>query len=242
MMVVVIDDRENEVVINKLLLKMGDRRYDERGNAEVKRLQSADYIIGDIGIEAKEINDLWRSILGIGRSRTIVAQLADLVATFERPMLVVYGNQIKVYQRPGKRRTNPRQDIARAYAVIKSFKQELYHRFPTIQFMQVDTMDHFVDWIAQTHKNQAIARRLEAPMHVRRTPRVQTDARIAALAAIPGITETHARAMLEMFGSVPRLLRSKTTQKQLMEIPGIGRSKARLILSLRDQYEVNEDE
>ena len=58
MMVVVIDDRENEVVINKLLLKMGDRRYDERGNAEVKRLQSADYIIGDIGIEAKEINDL----------------------------------------------------------------------------------------------------------------------------------------------------------------------------------------
>ncbi len=63
MMVVVIDDRENEVVINKLLLKMGDRRYDERGNAEVKRLQSADYIIGDIGIEAKEINDLWKSIL-----------------------------------------------------------------------------------------------------------------------------------------------------------------------------------
>ena len=129
-MTVVIDDRENPKVINKMLVAFGDQKYNPAGQAIVKRLQAADYIIGDIGIEAKEINDLWQSILGIGRSRTIYAQLQDLCEAFERPMLVVYGTQIKVYQRPGTPRQNNRQVHARAHNVIKSFKQELYHRFP----------------------------------------------------------------------------------------------------------------
>ena len=70
-MMLVIDDRENELVINKIQYRMGD-------DCVVKRLNSADYVIGDLGIEAKEINDLYRSIMGIGRSRTIVGQLVDL--------------------------------------------------------------------------------------------------------------------------------------------------------------------
>ena len=86
-----IDDRENDKVKHKILLRLGDKKHDPKGEAEVRRLKSADYIMGDWGIEAKEINDLYRSILGIGRTRTIAAQLADLSASFDVPMLVVYG-------------------------------------------------------------------------------------------------------------------------------------------------------
>lgn len=235
-MVVVIDDRENPKVINKMLVAFGDRKHNPAGQAEVKRLKAADYIIGDIGIEAKEINDLWMSILGIGRSRTIYAQLADLCEAFERPMLVVYGTKITVYQRPGAPRQNPRQVHARAHNVIKSFKQELYHRFPKIQFMQLNSMDEFVEYIAKVHHLQAIGQRLTAPLEVRKLPS-SLDPRVACLAALPGLTTLHAEALLEKFGSIPKLLRAKTTQSSLMEIDGIGRKKAQTILSLRDLYE-----
>ncbi len=56
----VIDDRENEIVIEKIQRRMVN-------DCVVKRLISGDYIIGDMGIEAKEINDLYRSIMGFGR-------------------------------------------------------------------------------------------------------------------------------------------------------------------------------
>ena len=86
-----IDDRENPKVINSLLMRLGDWSQDNaNGQAKVKRLASSDYAIGQWGIEAKEINDLYKSILGIGRTRTIVDQLIDLQNNFEQPYLVVY--------------------------------------------------------------------------------------------------------------------------------------------------------
>ena len=54
-----IDDRENPKVINKLLMRLGEE------NTQVLRMASSDYRIGSWGIEAKEINDLYRSILGL---------------------------------------------------------------------------------------------------------------------------------------------------------------------------------
>ena len=235
-MVVVIDDRENDTVIHKLYVRLGDRSQDEKGQAQVKRLQVGDYIIGDVAIEAKEINDLWKSILGIGRTRTINAQLADLVENYERPMLVVYGNTIKTYRPPGIRRGNPRQEIARAHSCIKAFKRDLYQRFPTIQFMQLDTMDEFVDWIVNLHQQQTIAGKLSAPTFVRKAKRSTLDPRVAALSGMPGITEEHAENLLSEFGSIPNILKSRTSQASLMAVPGIGRKKAKMILSLRDQY------
>ena len=83
-----IDDRENPKVINKLLMRMGEE------NTQVLRMASSDYRIGSWGIEAKEINDLYRSILGLGRNgRTIVHQLRELQNDFDNPMLVVYGTK-----------------------------------------------------------------------------------------------------------------------------------------------------
>ena len=91
-----IDDRENDKVINKLLMRMG------KNEVKVCRMKASDYTMGTWGIEAKEINDLYRSIMGFGRTRTIVDQLHDLQESCEHPFLVVYGTELKPYI-PGQR-------------------------------------------------------------------------------------------------------------------------------------------
>jgi ERCC4-type nuclease len=48
------------------------------------------------------------------------------------------------------------------------------------------------------------------------------------------VSVNQAEALLEKFGSIPNILKKKTTQKELMDIDGINRRKAKAILSLRD--------
>ena len=117
-----VDDRENPKVVNKLLMRMGNN------NVKVCRMTASDYTIGNWGIEAKEINDLYRSIMGFGRTRTIVDQLQDLQESFENPFLVVYGTELKPYipgGRPGAKAMA--MEMARMKKVIKQFKATFYH-------------------------------------------------------------------------------------------------------------------
>ena len=236
-MVVYVDDRENDLVIHKLIARMGDKKVDPKGHVEIKRLPSADYIMGEWGIEAKEINDLYHSILGHGRSRTIVGQLMDLQDNFEKPMLLVYGTKLKPYVKYGGKRA-AMQEMAKMQRVIKTFKQDFHLKFPKIKFMQVISMDDFIDYIANLHTKLRVvnAASLQPQLHQIRSRSPAADPRIAALIALPGITEHMARDLLSKYGTIPNLLRSRRQQAQLMTIKGIGRKKAKLILSLREKY------
>ena len=213
--------------------------HDEGGHVKVKRLPSADYIIGEIGIEAKEINDLYHSIMGHGRSRTIVGQLVDLQESFERPMLVVYGTKLKPYI-PGNRRPNRAEiakEIRKMNAVIKKFKQNFVIQFPNIQYMEVASMDDMVDWLSSVHHNLRLRRKpISEPKELQRKSNRKVDLRVRVLSAIDGISERAAHDLLKEFGSIPRLLRSRTSQRKLMEIEGVGRKRAKAILSLRERY------
>ena len=230
----VIDDRENDKVIDRLKRRLGS-------DAAVKRLSVGDYVIGSCGVEAKEINDLYRSIMGFGRSRTIISQLVDLQESFEEPMLVVYGTVLKPYL---KGRNNPHslaRERERMEGVIRHFKHTFYHRFPKIRYMEVKTMDEFVDWLVTNHTQMNIvgmAKENEQTANLK--PMGELDPRIAVLSSIQGITPATAELLLEKFGSIPKLLSRKTTQKSLMEIAGIGRKRAKEILSLRDSMNFGE--
>ena len=48
--------------------------------------------------------------------------------------------------------------------------------------------------------------------------------------------QQNAEDLLKEFGSIPKILRTRTTQKSIMEIKGLGRLKAQTILSLREPY------
>lgn len=230
----IVDDRENDLLIHKLYSVMGKK--EDGGHVFVKRLTSADYIMGEIGIEAKEINDLYHSILGHGRSRTIMGQLTDLVNNFERPMLVVYGTKLKPYVKGGGRLAIARE-MKKMAAVIKKFKQNLYLAFPRIQYMELSTMDEMVDWLSSMHHNMRVRGFSTAmPTEVVKKSNRKIDPRVAAISSIEGVSERAAHDLLTEFGSIPRILRSRTSQRQLMRVEGIGRKRAKDILQLRDKY------
>jgi len=235
-MVLYIDDRENDILIHKLFARLGDRDYDKGGLAQVKRLKSGDYIIGKVGIEAKEINDLYNSVLGRGRSRTIADQLYDLKETFDRPILVVYNTKMKPYVPGG--RPNARQfaiETERMRRTVKAFKMNFHLKYTGIDFMHLETMNDFVDYLVTMHTHTQI---IGVDEWVRKEKKIQaTDPSVLALSALPGITEKMAEDLLKRHGSMKDILRLRTSQRSLMETKGIGRGKARCILSMRDKYE-----
>ena len=231
-----IDDRENPKVINKLLMRLGE------DNTQVLRMPSSDYRIGTWGIEAKEINDLYRSILGIGRNgRTIIHQLRELQNDFDNPMLVVYGTKLKPYVHGG--RPSAKQiaiEMSRMKKVNQQFKMTFYQRFPKIKYMELTTMDDFVEWLVINHTQTQVKEATGLNVmekEVRSAAEIgNLDSRVAALSSLKGITPQNAEDILKEFGSIPKLLRSRTTQKSVMEVKGIGRMKAQTILGLRDSY------
>lgn len=235
----IIDDRENEKVVNKLLMRVGDWSLDPKGQAKVMRLKSADYVIGEWGIEAKEINDLYRSIMGFGRNRTIIDQLRDLQENFDRPFLVVYGTKLKPYVRGRPSRQAMAIETTKMKKTIDQFKLTFYQRFPKIRYMELPTMEAFIDFLVLNHTQMTIDGQSglnRIPDFVRHREAKNADDRIKALSSIGGITNTMAIDLLEHFGSIPQILHSRRTQKDLMEVKRIGRTKAKKILDLRKKY------
>jgi len=228
-----VDDRENPKVVNKLLMRMGSDKVN------VCRMKSSDYTMGEWGIEAKEINDLYRSIMGFGRTRTIVEQLRDLEEAYEHPFLVVYGVKLKPYVHHGRPTAQALAvEMARMKKVIKQFKNTFYQRFPKIRYMEVITMDDFVDWLVVNHTQQGLALYRHVVEEKNAVKKSLLDKRIQNLSSVEGVTVIQAEDLLQEFGSIPNILRKGTTQKSLMGIDGITRRKARAILSLREDYEV----
>lgn len=236
----IIDDRENEKVKNKLLMRMGDFSKTQEGRAKIKRLKAADYVIGQWGIEAKEINDLYRSILGIGRTRTILDQLRDLEENFDKPFLVVYNTKLKPYVHGKPTAQRMAIEMSKMQKVINQFKITFYQRFPNIQYMELPTMDAFCDWLVVNHTQMTLdggAQINRLPEFVRKAHSEPVfDDRVAVLTTLAGITPVMAVDLLQKFGSIPQILHSRRTQKALMEVDGIGRKKAQKILALRDKF------
>ena len=106
--------------------------------------------------------------------------------------------------------------------------------------MEFDTMEQFVNFLIINHTQMEIdgAGSIDRlPDFVKKVAKQQTlDDRVAVLSAIPGITPAHAVDLLQRFGKIPTILHSRRNQKDLMEIKGIGRSKAKRILALRDSF------
>ena len=237
-----VDDRESEKVKAKLLMRLGDADLGKDGNMKVRRLPTGDYVMGTWGIEAKEINDLYRSIIGMGRNRTIVDQLRDLQDDFENPILVVYGTKYKPYV-VGKGTPNSKSmaiELARMKKVNQTFKMQFYQRFPKIKYMELLTMDDFCDWLVSNHTQMSIQGAVTRDRLPAKEKKIhdmkKLDNRIKALSSIEGVSVEAAEKLLDKFGSIPKILNSKTTQKSLMEVQGIGRGRAKDILALRDKY------
>jgi len=238
--VVYIDDRENPALIHLLLGRLGDAELSSKGAGKVKRLATGDYVIGSWGVEAKEINDLYRSILGIGRNRNLTQQLADLCDAYEYPILAVYGSQLKPYFTRGTSKKTVAQEVMKMKGVIRNFKLNLYARFPKVRYIEFATMEDYVDWIVTSHTKLTISKAIATQKRIRRSGDFSEDYRAVMLATIPGVTLDSAHALLKEFGSLRNLLLKKTNKKALTKVRGISNPTAERILSIREDYEDNQ--
>jgi hypothetical protein len=165
----VVDHRENEKLIHKLFMRLGDARTDPEGKVWTMQLKTGDYIIDDWVIEAKEISDLASSITGQGRSRTVAAQLRSMVDAnpSKVPWLVVYNEtaDLKAWvpKRSGgvnRTKRNMRQDKviakARQKSHISGFKKSFCLRFPEVRYFQLTSMDDFVDWLVECYMQKVV--------------------------------------------------------------------------------------
>jgi len=242
-MVIYVDDRESDKLKHELIARLGDKAFSDKGGVIVKRLPYGDYILGEWAIEAKEINDLYRSIMGIGRNgRTVNHQLAELAETSKKPFVVVYGTQLKPYFKGRVASRRIRQEIAKMNRVIKSWKMTFYLRHPEVHFMQFATREDFIEWLIVNHNRLMQDGKIGVSDDIKKARKEECDPRIVALSAIAGITEKIAKDLLTKFGSIPAIMKSRVKQKELMEIRGVGRITARRIQALRVRWVPDEEE
>ena len=106
--------------------------------------------------------------------------------------------------------------------------------------MELTTMDDFVEWLVinhtQTQVKEATGLNVMEKEIINAAEMSNLDPRVAALCSLKNISVQNAEDLLKEFGSIPKLLMSKNTQKSLMEVRGIGRYKAQTVLKLRDNY------
>lgn len=160
----IVDDRENDKVIHKLFMSLGDAKTDPKGKVYVTRLKTGDYIIDDWIIEAKEIKDLSASIIGQGRSRTIAAQLRDMNDYAKNneqiPYLVVYGEtkDLKPFFAKGKKggKQNAVIQKARMKSRIAAFKKTFLFRFPATHYFEVETLEDYVAWLIEAYTQKVV--------------------------------------------------------------------------------------
>tara|TARA_R100000458_G_C8224297_1_gene207761 strand:+ start:239 stop:955 length:717 start_codon:yes stop_codon:yes gene_type:complete len=232
----IVDDRENEVLQHALIASMGDSLYDEKGQVRIARLPSADYVMGKWGIEAKEINDFYRSIVGIARNNNLSKQLAELCQNYEVPILAIYGTQCKPYFKGRVGNKIIAREVAKMRRTMKSYKMALYARFPKIRLIEFSTMNEFVEWLTVSHTRLQAAQALSIPDYMDDVRGDSNDFRIIALSSVPGVTQKVAERLLEKFGSLKNILMAKVKQKDLMEVKGVGRVTAKRILMLREKW------
>jgi NAD-dependent DNA ligase len=130
-------------------------------------------------------------------------------------------------------------EMAKMKKVIDQFKLTFYQRFPKIRYMELPTMDAFVDFLITNHTQMTLDGQSglnRIPEFVKVKNSKKADDRVNLLTSVGGVTNTMAIDLLEHFGSIPQILHSRRTQKDLMEVKGIGRTKAKKILDLRKKY------
>ena len=98
-----------------------------------------------------------------------------------------------------------------------------------------------MEWLVFNHTQQGIAKSRLAYEQQQVIKNADLDSRIQLLSSIEGVSVNQAEALLERFGSIPNILRVKRTQKELMDITGINRRKAKAILNLRKNYDGGEN-
>jgi ERCC4-type nuclease len=200
---IVVDVHERQSGIPSLLEELG-------AEVELAHLRAGDYAASeDTIVERKQVLDLHSAVV----KGHLWAQLAKLRGACAFPYLLVEGNNL---DRGG---LSPNAIRGVCLAVIDQ----------GVALLQTSHQRDSARWL---HRLAVRCQRTELPADrpvyaQRPRPRAGPEAAEALLAAVPGMSTSTARALLERFGSVAGVL--SASPAQWLEVPGIGPDRARAL-------------
>lgn len=188
--------------------------FNKNADVGLQVLGVADYVLSDrVAVELKLVPDFVDSILD-GR---LLEQLKGLKESYSRPLVIVQGSQ-DLYS---VRNVHP-NSIRGMLATIA-----VGYGIPIIQTKdEKDTADLL---LAIARREQDEDKREFSP-HADRKPMALSEQQEYLVSALPNVGPVLSRALLEKFGSVALVFAA--SEKELMEVEGVGEKIARGIRSL----------
>ncbi|MFH0956296.1 MAG: ERCC4 domain-containing protein [Candidatus Aenigmatarchaeota archaeon] len=183
-------------------------------NAQVieKQLAVADYIVSEqVGIERKTVEDFLGSIV----SQRLFRQLEDLSSTFEKPLMIIEGDQHALFS---CRDMHPNAIHGALSAIALDYRIPIiWTSTPRVTAAQI----YWTGYREQVKKNNGVSTR--ACKKGRDTAQLQEF----IVCGLPGINTLLSRRLLSHFGSPREVFWA--SEKELTAVPGVGSKKAREI-------------
>jgi Fanconi anemia group M protein len=183
-------------------------------NAQIieKQLEVADYIVSEqVGIERKTVEDFLSSIM----SQRLFRQLEDLSSTFEKPLMIIEGDQHALFS---ARNMHPNS----IHGALSSIAID--YRIPIIWTTAPKTTAAQIYWMGyreQVKKGDSVSTR------VCRKTRDTAQLQEFIVSGLPGINTMLSRRLLSHFGSPREVFWA--SEKELTGVEGVGRKKAKEI-------------
>lgn len=211
---IIVDHRESRSPVMRFLTQ-------KNVVVEPQQLDVGDYIISSrIGVERKTVDDFLSSLL----EGKLFVQMKNLRATYSRPLLVIEGEGLLT-----KRNISQNAIFGSMTAIIVDFG------IPIITTHAAQETADFLMVMAQREQKEgdrAVAVRGEKPA------RTMAEQQQFLVEGLPNVSAVLAQRLLQYFGSIRSL--ANTTEEELCEVPGIGKTIAAEILRILNTEYLNE--
>tara|TARA_R100000152_G_C6773483_1_gene200823 strand:- start:1458 stop:2165 length:708 start_codon:yes stop_codon:yes gene_type:complete len=195
------------------------RHADKEGiKWEVKQNLITDYCYGQIGIEAKTMQDYFQSL----QSGHLQSQLENMDDNYQRMILIIHGT-IDKYVGQMRKRGN-RTPYARIEAMFIGSLARFDVDFD-LTIMHFDSSSAAARWIIKRCAKDGTIGSATTFRRMRRT--TSEDLRVDGLRTM-GCSEAIAKKLLERFGSLMEI--GSASLKELMKVEGVGKIRAKAIM------------
>lgn len=203
--VVYVDSRELRSHVVKVLEELG---LDVR----VETMEVGDYVVSErVAVERKTTSDLLSTLMD--GERELFLQLSDMGRTYDRPLLVIEGDDLYT-----ARRVHPNAIRGILASIAVDF---------SIPIIFTKSERESAEFIAIVARREQSERDRKPTIHGKKTFKTLPEQQEYVLSSIPGVGYKAARNLLEHFGSVQAVLTA--SEDELQKVPLIGKKTARLI-------------
>ncbi len=203
-----------QIYVDRREIRSGVARALESAGTDVilATLEVGDYIVSDrVAIERKTDIDFLDSI--IDKDRNIFGQLSDLARTYDRPVLIIEGDNLYT-----ARQIHPNAIRGVLASIATGFG------IPIISTRDAEDTAALIQVIA---KREQVDEKRTPSLHGRKTAMTLSEQQEYIISSISNIGPVAARKLLQHFGSVESVMRAG--QDELMEVESIGLKTAQRI-------------